>query len=273
LVNLVLGDDVWMHEVIDMASKALVGLFLGRRMGKPLLKTWLPDSWEPVLGYMPKFYVLVGRCMGFILHLEEDVKKIMDTCWQWDSSMMFIKKWTPLFDALSERMDLKPSWVNILGLPVEFWSYEVFKEMGNLLGSFCEADMSFDETETMSITRILVGIDLREGPTSKLVLQKESIWISQALDYSSVPFKCYRCQVYDHVAQDCTLSFYPKAWEKERSHVAIKKGRKASFGGFVNIKDSKGSGIELTVVTNPVCEEVCQISGLKLLLRVQRTRR
>jgi hypothetical protein len=54
-VKLVLGDNIHMHEVVNMASKALIMWFLGERMGEHLLKFWVKDTWEPILGYMSKF--------------------------------------------------------------------------------------------------------------------------------------------------------------------------------------------------------------------------
>jgi hypothetical protein len=65
-VKLVLRDDVCMHEFLDMMSKSLVGRFMGRRMGEPLLNSWFKETWELVLEYMPNFYILVCGWMGFI---------------------------------------------------------------------------------------------------------------------------------------------------------------------------------------------------------------
>jgi len=122
--------------------------------------------------------------------MEDDVKNIMDSCWRWGSTMMFLKRWTPFFYAFSKRLDITPIWINIIGLPIEFWSYEVFKEIGNSLGVFYEANMIFEETRIMTIVWILVGIDLRDGLALELVLQKGNLSITQALYYSGVPFKC-----------------------------------------------------------------------------------
>jgi len=41
-------------------------------------------------------------------------------------------------------------------LPIEYWSKEVFKEIGNTLGQFLEADMSFLKSKKMTMARILV---------------------------------------------------------------------------------------------------------------------
>jgi hypothetical protein len=39
----------------------------------------------------------------------------------------------PFFDAMSDKMDLLLVWVKLLGLPLEFYSTDVFREIGNAL--------------------------------------------------------------------------------------------------------------------------------------------
>jgi hypothetical protein len=46
---------------------------------------------------------------------------------------------------------------------MQYWNMERFAAMGNCLGKFKEVDMSFKETEMMTVTKILVILDLREG--------------------------------------------------------------------------------------------------------------
>eukprot|EP01018_Ginkgo_biloba_P000430 Gb_04206 [translate_table: standard] len=120
--NLVLGEDVKMNEVLDMAS----------HMG------WL----------------------AVLLRSVEDVKKL--------------------------QLDYTPVWVKVPGLPIDFWSLEVFKKIGNELAMFLEADMSFLDTGQMTPEKVLVGIDLRDGLAPKMMLQKGYFTYTQNLDYIGV---------------------------------------------------------------------------------------
>ena len=56
--------------------------------------------------------------------------------------LVLLKKWHPLFDASRERVDVVPTWVKLLSLSLPFWTEEHFMHIGNLLGSFLEADYS-----------------------------------------------------------------------------------------------------------------------------------
>jgi hypothetical protein len=55
LVHLVLGDNVKTKEIIDISLKALVGWC----MGEVNLRGCLKDSWEPILSYLLRYFVLV----------------------------------------------------------------------------------------------------------------------------------------------------------------------------------------------------------------------
>ena len=60
-------------------------------------------------------------------------------------------------------MDLVPIWVRLLRFPLPFWFEEHFIHIGNLLGSFFEADTSFMQTKVKRVARILVNINTRNG--------------------------------------------------------------------------------------------------------------
>ena len=69
----------------------------------------------------------------------------------------------PTFDAASERLDSIPIWVQLLGLPPHLWSEKCFQAIENFLGEFLAADMGFIDTGEMSVARILVSLNIREG--------------------------------------------------------------------------------------------------------------
>jgi hypothetical protein len=62
-VNLVLGDDVKMHQVVSLSTQALVGRFHGRSICEKYLKKWLQVKWEPYIGNVPVFYLLTKGWM------------------------------------------------------------------------------------------------------------------------------------------------------------------------------------------------------------------
>jgi hypothetical protein len=117
--------------------------------------------------------VIKHSCLGFLIHgkicltLFPDFISMSGKClsrvWHINSSPFLFKKWTPLFDASRERVDVLTVWVQLPGLPRELWMEDVFKIFGNRLGTFMEADMSFIHSQNQGIARILVSLNLREG--------------------------------------------------------------------------------------------------------------
>ena len=81
-----------------------------------------------------------------------------------------------------------------------------FRRIGDILGTFLEADLSFVETKEKKVARILVNINLREGLAESINLDWGPVIIPQILDYENVPFRCRRCHVYGHMVSECNLS-------------------------------------------------------------------
>jgi hypothetical protein len=69
-----------------------------------------------------------------------------------------------------------PVWVHILGLPLILWSKEVFEKIGNTLGTFYEANLSFQETGYYGMAQILVGLEVSKGLVESWILEGELIF-------------------------------------------------------------------------------------------------
>ena len=92
-----------------------------------------------------------------------------------------------------------PIWVKLPNLPFEFWSLEFFKLIGNTLGTFLEADLSFLASGVCCLGKVLVLIDIWNGLAFDIVIKHGESVFSQSLDYVGVPFKCNRCHGYGHL--------------------------------------------------------------------------
>jgi hypothetical protein len=107
-----------------------------------------------------KFLHLVQR-MAFFLRSTEDSEKMVASQGRWDSSPLILMEWTLSLDVRSQRVEITPVWMKLPGLPLDFCSTEVFREIRNSPRQFIEADMSFVEYGKFSVAHILVGLDLR----------------------------------------------------------------------------------------------------------------
>ena len=128
--------------------------------------------------------------------------------------MIFNKCWSPLFDSCTKRSDIFTLiCLKCFDIPLDLWYLDNFKEIGNVLGTFIEADILFLDIGIMSIGYIFVGIALRGGLVVEMTLQKIDHTFSQPLDYSRAPFRCIWSHKYGHVSMDSKFSFRKKAWE------------------------------------------------------------
>jgi hypothetical protein len=160
-VKLDLNHDVKMHQEIRIVSQTLMGKFHDRDICKKSLKEWMHVKWEPWIGNVSIFYILSKGWMAFIFQSIMDADKILNAHWKWGYSPLSIKRWSRIFDPKLKQTNINPIWVKLTGIP-QLLDNEVFKEIGNSLGSFIEADMKFLDS-ILSIAQILVGMDLCKG--------------------------------------------------------------------------------------------------------------
>ena len=90
-------------------------------------------------------------------------------------------------------MNLYPFGFNLPNLPFEFWSVEFFKMIGNALGTFLEADLSFLKTSICCLGKVLVLIDMRNGLAEDIVNKKGDTVFTHSMDYVGLPFRCNHC--------------------------------------------------------------------------------
>jgi len=97
-------------------------------------------------------------------------------------------------------------WVHLPGIPSHLWSEKCFQEIGNFLGEYMTADMGFLDTGEMSMARILVSLNIKEGLREYINLTDLGWTSVKILDYEGVPFQCRRCHEYGHIVMDCKKS-------------------------------------------------------------------
>lgn len=111
-----------------------------------------------------------------------------------------------MFDPKCERVDAGPIWVRLLGLPFHFWMEDIFRQIGDAIGTYLTFDASFQTTGCMDFVRILVHLDLSNGLLEHINIQWRNTTRLQLLDYDGVPFRCRRCQKVGHLSKECPLN-------------------------------------------------------------------
>ena len=141
--NYVVGEDLAWESVLKMANCTLVGRVMGRNFSQKIVQDWATTSWGTQLGYAPMVDMLNRGWFAVNLEKEGDLSWIQSKCWHIDHSTVLLKPWSPLFDASKERVDVVPVWVRLPALPLHFWDLYHFRRIGDMLGTFLEADLSF----------------------------------------------------------------------------------------------------------------------------------
>ena len=69
----------------------------------------------------------------------------------------------PLFDPDKEKAGAGLIWVRIPSFPIHFWTDSLFKSIRDDLGTYLDHDRSFLDTGNISMAKILVFLDTRDG--------------------------------------------------------------------------------------------------------------
>jgi hypothetical protein len=125
-----------MAQVSYLSSTMVVGNTKGHHFNAKTLKDWAGNLWTGHLGYVSTVKILGRGWFAFKFARAEDALWVLKSPWSIDSTPILFKLWTPLFDAGKEWLDIVPIWVRLPCLPLELWSKEIFKMIGNTLGNF-----------------------------------------------------------------------------------------------------------------------------------------
>lgn len=173
---------------MDFVDRVLVGIIRARNYTTTRLKTWASKIWGHHLVDIP--FVQTFVCGWFALRFArpKHVNLVLSSFWHFEQAPVLLKWWTPLFDLETERIGVGPIWITLPGLPLQFWSEDIFRRIGNLLGTYMEYDKSFKTTRMMAYARVLVHLDTRGGLQQHITIQWRSFSQKQLLDYEGVPY-------------------------------------------------------------------------------------
>jgi len=163
---------------------------MGQHFAHKTVIEWADLNWREEVGYVPEVVTLTRGWFAFKFLIEDHLRWVLNKNWSLDHTPLLLKPWSPLFDASRERVDMIPIWVRLPALPLHFWELYHFRRIGNILGQFLEADLSYIESHQRQVARILVNINVREGLAETINLDWGPYIIPQMLDYENIPFRC-----------------------------------------------------------------------------------
>lgn len=204
-----------MEDVLDVAEVTLVGRIRGRSVSGKALRMWAEKMWAGTPAASFKSNALVKGWFLVSFDCKEALEWVEGQNWAFGIRPVFFKRWTPLFDADTEKVDEFPVWVQAPSLPPFLWADSVFKSIGDLLGMYLDAERSYLHTFEKGVARILVRLNPKEGLAKTITLCYKEYEFEQKLDYELLPFRCHRYHEYGHLARDCPLGRRKRRTQKD----------------------------------------------------------
>jgi hypothetical protein len=111
--NLILGEDLSMAEVLELADKSVVGKVYGRHFSEKTLKIWVQSTWGSGQTPPPQIRRLSRGWFLITFATASQATRALNGVWAIDSSPVLLNLWDPTFDAASARVDSFPIWVRL----------------------------------------------------------------------------------------------------------------------------------------------------------------
>lgn len=161
--------------------------------------------WGQFLKQLLVVLMMTRGCFYVIFSHPDQASWVLSKFWHIKMTHVLLKRWMPLFDQYKEKLGAGPIWFRIPSLPLYFWSEDVFRCISDDLGIYLDQDKSFIEIRNVTIARILVHLDTRDGLVDNMWLQYHGYVRWKILDYKGVPFHCRRCHEVGNLYKDCSL--------------------------------------------------------------------
>lgn len=98
-----------------------------------------------------------------------------------------------------ENLSSLPIWIKLPNLPIELWSDDDLKAIGDVLDTFIITDKRYKSLSYRSIAQILVDINSRLGLYEYTNIMLGDKKYTQQLDYLHLTFNCFSCHSIEHL--------------------------------------------------------------------------
>ncbi|KAJ9558082.1 hypothetical protein OSB04_012696 [Centaurea solstitialis] len=187
----------------------LAGYFIGKRPAFPFVQYHARRMWKKygltdvILNDQGYFFFKFNSDQGLNFVFENGP-------WLFNGMPIFIQRWQPGLCFDKPDLQTVPLWVNIYGLPLDVWDYEIISRIASVVGEPVSVDRYTDEMcETKSgranFARVLVNVSADyELPSyiDAIILGKlrkfktEFLW---------KPKRCSHCKVFGHDFEGCVI--------------------------------------------------------------------
>lgn len=141
---------------------------------------------------------------------------VLSSYWHFEHPSVLLKRWMPLFDPETKQIGIGPVWIRLPGLPLQYWSEDIFRQIGNAIGTYMEYKKSYLHTGMMAYARILINLNTRGGLQEFITIQWRDTSRKQIIDYEGILYCCCRCHKVGHLYKDCPLLLKNRGFEQRQ---------------------------------------------------------
>jgi len=200
-----LEEDIQWGDIMEFADRVLVGRIRGRNYSAARLKTWATEVWGQHLVDIPVVQTFVRGWFALRFARADHTNWVLSSFWHFEHAPVLLKRWTPIFDPATEQIGIGPVWIRLPGLPLQFWSEDIFRRIGNAIGVYMDYDKSYLHTGMMAYARLLINLDTRGGLQEYITIQWREFSRKQNIDYEGISYRCRRCHKVGHLYWDYPL--------------------------------------------------------------------
>ncbi|XP_016206041.1 uncharacterized protein LOC107646367 [Arachis ipaensis] len=213
-------DDIILKRMPD----GLYNLVIGERVKRELCNDW----WETLIVKLLGRRITLARRSGLYTHIEGP--------WKIFDHYLTVRLWKPEFDSMKASIDNIAAWVQLPGLPIEYYNRTILEKIGNIIGCTLKVDSNTAEVSREKFARICVEVDLEKPLTTNYMING----VKHAVGYEGVHLVYFACGRVGHDKGVCPKSQIKKdGTENGGGPAGVEEEGEGTLGNIVKNKGKK----------------------------------
>ncbi|GLJ42409.1 hypothetical protein SUGI_0878830 [Cryptomeria japonica] len=143
-------------------GSSLVGRFCGNHPNIDTVKKWIHRIWK--ISGKVKISTMLNSYFHFLFSCQEDNSRILyEGPWFLGSNSLCLQNWSPGFNPWEDKL-LFPIWVQLPGLPLEFWNENIFKITTSSFGEYSAMEKITKFNKGLIFARFCVLVEKNHSP-------------------------------------------------------------------------------------------------------------
>ncbi|KAJ9539067.1 hypothetical protein OSB04_031800 [Centaurea solstitialis] len=204
----IIPDELIQKQASEWAL-TLAGYFIGKRPAFPFVQYHARRMWKKygltdvILNDQGYFFFKFNSNQGLNFVFENGP-------WLFNGMPIFIQKWQPGLCFDKPELNFVPLWVNIYGLPLDVWDYEIISRIASVVGEPVSVDRYTDEmcvnkSGRANFARVLVNVSADYELPSDI----DAIILGKLRKFKTEflwkPKRCSHCKVFGHDFDMCVI--------------------------------------------------------------------